>query len=50
MLSHVEVEKEDFNIPKIRKRPIAPSLDKIEKQSPGRNRAIILAYETGAYS
>ena len=50
MLSHVEVEKEDFNIPKTQKRPVAPTLDKLEKQSSGRNKAITLAYETGAYS
>ena len=50
MLSYAEVEEKDFNIPKIQKRPVAAPLNKIEKQSSGRNRAITLAYETGAYS
>ncbi|MEN8261568.1 MAG: addiction module toxin RelE, partial [Pseudomonadota bacterium] len=40
----------DFNIPRFQKRPVVPSLEEVEKKASGRNEAIILAYETGAYS
>lgn len=43
-------EKDDLNIPKIQKRPIALSLSEIATQAKDRNSAIITAYKTGAYS
>lgn len=43
-------EKDDLNIPRKQKRPIAKPLAQIAGQADGRNAAIIAAYATGAYS
>lgn len=50
MQKKIGKEKDDLNIPQKQKRPMAPSLAKIEQQAEGRNAAIIDAYATGAYS
>lgn len=42
--------KDDLNIPQKHKRPVAPPLVEIIRQTKGRNAAIINAYATGAYS
>lgn len=43
-------EKDDLNIPKKQKRPVAPPLAEIVQETKGRDTAIITAYATGAYS
>ena len=43
-------EKDDLNIPKQQKRPIAKPLPEIAAQHKDRTTAIIAAYKTGAYS
>jgi len=43
-------EKDDLNIPKKQKRPIAKPLAEIAMQTNGRNTAIMAAYNTGVYS
>jgi hypothetical protein len=43
-------EKDDLNIPKLQKRPIAKPLSEIASQYKDRKTAIIAAYKTGAYS
>ena len=50
MQQKIGKEKDDLNIPKKHKRPIAPSLAEIVQQTKGRDAAIITAYATGAYS
>lgn len=43
-------ERDDLNIPKKQKRPIAKPLAEIAIQAQGRNTAIMAAYNTGVYS
>ncbi len=43
-------EKDDLNIPRKQKRPVARPLAKIVQETKGRNAAMITAYATGAYS
>ena len=43
-------EKDDLNIPKQQRRPIAKPLSEIAAQYNNRNTAIIAAYKTGIYS
>ncbi|MCB1936220.1 MAG: transposase [Nitrosomonas sp.] len=50
MQKRIGKEKDDLNIPKQQKRPIAKSLSEIAAQHKDRNKAIIVAYKTGAYS
>ena len=50
MQQKIGKEKDDLNIPQKQKRPMVPSLDKIAQQAEGRNKAIVDAYATGAYS
>ena len=42
--------KDDLNVPKQQKRPIAKLLSEIAAQYKDSKRAIIVAYKTGAYS
>ena len=45
------IEKsDDLNIPKVQRRPPAPSLEAIAKESRNREEAINAAYATGAYT
>ena len=50
MQSRIGKEKDDLNIPKQQRRPIALPLSEIAAQHKDRNTAIIAAYKTGAYS
>lgn len=50
MQRKIGMEKDDLNIPKKQKRPVAPPLAEIVQATKGRNSAIITAYSTGAYS
>ncbi len=50
MQKRIGNEREDFNIPKRQTRPPAKPLERIVKDSPDRNTAIVTAYETGVYS
>lgn len=50
MQSNLAHQKDDLNIPKKQKRPVAPSLTTIMEQSADRDTAIAAAYATGAYS
>ena len=50
MQKRIGKEKDDLNIPKQQKRPIAKPLSEIATQHKDRKTAIIAAYKTGAYS
>ena len=50
MQKRIGREKDDLNIPKQQKRPIAKPLPEIAAQYTDRNTAIIATYKTGAYS
>jgi REP element-mobilizing transposase RayT len=50
MQQRIGKEKDDLNIPKQQKRPIAKPLAEIAAQHKDRKTAIIAAYKTGAYS
>lgn len=50
MQKRIGKEKDDLNIPKQQKRPIAKPLSEIAAQAKDRKTAIIAAYKTGAYS
>jgi hypothetical protein len=50
MQKRIGKEKDDLNIPKQQKRPIAKLLPAIAAQHKDRKMAIIAAYKTGAYS
>ena len=50
MQNKIEKRDNDWSIPKKQQRPVAKSLLQIERQYPGRNSAIIAAYNTGVYS
>ncbi|MBS0299328.1 MAG: transposase [Proteobacteria bacterium] len=50
MQKRIGKEKDDLNIPKRQKRPIAKTLSEIAAQHKDRKTAIIAAYNTGAYS
>jgi len=50
MQKKLEKKSADVNIPQVQRRPPAPTLDVIWKNSRGRDQAIIAAYKTGEYS
>ena len=50
MQKRIGKEKDDLNIPRQQKRPIAKPLSEIAAQYKDRNTAIVAAYKTGAYS
>ncbi|MDP1950452.1 MAG: hypothetical protein Q8K59_05045 [Nitrosomonas sp.] len=50
MQKRIGKEKDDLNIPRQQKRPIAKPLAEIAAQHKDRKTAIIAAYKTGAYS
>ena len=50
MQRHINNAKEDLNIPRMQKRPIAQPLEKIETEASDRNNAIQAAYATGLYN
>ncbi|MCB1984246.1 MAG: transposase [Burkholderiales bacterium] len=50
MQNRIGKEKDDLNIPRQQRRPIARPLSEIAAQYSDRNAAIIAAYKTGAYS
>jgi len=50
MQEKLEKKSPDVNIPQVQRRPPAPALDVIWKNSRGRDQAIIVAYKTGEYS
>ena len=50
MQKKIGKERDDLNIPRPQKRPVAKPLSEIAAQYKDRNTAIIAAYKTGAYS
>jgi putative transposase len=50
MQKQAVIEGDDLNIPLAQRRAPAPTLDTITKKHPKRDKAIVAAYATGAYS